>query len=235
MRRSVVVLVAVAAVFLGSCGRQDIGEMERESQSIDLENAQSVRAELRMGAGELNVTGGADALLEADFAYNVADWEPDVDYEVTGDTGELKVEQGSGEDIPLGGEPRNEWDLRFNDDVPIDLNVQMGAGESDLDLDSLTLTGVDLQMGAGETTVDLTGSYDRDIAATIEGGVGEATVQLPSEIGVRVNAEGGLGQINAEGLQREGDAYVNDAYGDSDVTLDVDVRGGVGQINLEVV
>jgi hypothetical protein len=60
-------------------------------------------------------------------------------------------------------------------------------------------------------------------------------VQLPSEIGVRVNAEGGLGQINAEGLQREGDAYVNDAYGDSDVTLDVDVRGGVGQINLEVV
>jgi hypothetical protein len=235
MRRSVVVLVAIAAVFLASCGRQSIGEMERESQAIDLENAQSVRAELRMGAGELNVTGGADALMEADFAYNVADWEPEVDYDVSGDTGELKVEQGSGEDIPLGGEPRNEWDLRFNDDVPIDLNVQMGAGESDLDLDSLTLTGLDLQMGAGETTVDLTGSYDRDIAATIEGGVGEATVQLPSEIGVRVNAEGGLGQINAEGLQREGDAYVNDAYGDSDVTLDVDVRGGVGQINLEVV
>ena len=233
MGRSVVVLVA--AVFLGSCGTQTIGEMERESQSIDVENAQSVRAELRMGAGELNLTGGADALMEADFAYNVADWEPEVDYQVSGDTGELIVEQGSGEDIPLGGEARNEWDLRFNDDVPIDLNVQMGAGESDLDLDSLTLTGLDLQVGAGETTVDLTGSYDRDIAATIEGGVGEATVQLPSEIGVRVNAEGGLGQINAQGLQREGDAYVNDAYGDSDVTLDVDVRGGVGQINLEVV
>jgi hypothetical protein len=235
MGRSVVVLVAVAAVFLGSCGTQAIGEMERESQSIDLENAQSVRAKLRMGAGELNLTGGADALMEADFAYNVADWEPEVDYEVSGDTGELIVEQGSGEDIPLGGEARNEWDLRFNDDVPIDLSVEMGAGESDLDLDSLTLSGLDLQMGAGETTVDLTGSYERDIAATIEGGVGEATVQLPSEIGVRVNAEGGLGQINAEGLQREGDAYVNDAYGDSDVTLDVDVRGGVGQINLEVV
>jgi hypothetical protein len=229
MGRSMVVLVSVAAVFLGSCGTQAIGEMERESQSIDLENAQSVHAELRMGAGELNLTGGADALMEADFAYNVADWEPEVDYQVSGDTGELIVEQGSGEDIPLGGEARNEWDLRFNDDVPIDLSVQMGAGESGLDLDSLT------QMGAGETTVDLTGSYDRDIAATIEGGVGEATVQLPSEIGVRVNAEGGLGQINAEGLQREGNAYVNDAYGDSDVTLDVDVRGGVGQINLEVV
>ena len=237
MARSVVMLVAgaVAAVLLGSCGTQAVGEMERESQSIDLENAQSVRAELRIGAGELNVTGGADALMEADFAYNVADWKPEIDYQVSGDSGELKVEQGSGEDVPLGGEARNEWDVRLNDDVPIGLRVQMGAGESNLDLDSLTLTGLDLQMGAGETTVDLTGSYDRDVAATIQGGVGEATVQLPGEIGVRVNAEGGLGEINAEGLQREGDAYVNDAYGDSDVTLDVDVQGGVGQINLEVV
>ena len=33
----------------------------------------------------------------------------------------------------------------------------------------------------------------------------------------------------------EGDSYVNDAYGNSDVSLEVDVQGGVGQINLEVV
>ena len=40
---------------------------------------------------------------------------------------------------------------------------------------------------------------------------------------------------NAKGLKKVGDSYVNDAYGESDVTLDVDVRGGVGEINLEVV
>jgi hypothetical protein len=90
-------------------------------------------------------------------------------------------------------------------------------------------------MGAGETTVDLTGDYEQDLAATIEGGVGEATVVLPGEVGVRVNAEGGLGEINTEGLQRDGESYVNDAYGDSEVTLEVDVRSGVGEINLEVV
>ncbi len=83
--------------------------------------------------------------------------------------------------------------------------------------------------------MDLTGDYAQDFDASIEGGVGEATVLLPSEVGARVRAEGGLGKINAEGLQREGDSYVNDAYRDSEVTLDVDVQGGVGQINLEVV
>jgi hypothetical protein len=210
--------------------------MQRQSESVDLENAQSVVAELRMGAGELNLTGGADALMEADFSYNVSEWEPGVSYDLSGETGELTVEQGSSDEgVRLGGAARNEWEVRLNDEVPTELHVEMGAGESDLDLDSLTLTGLDLQMGAGKTTVDLTGDYGQDLDASIQGGVGEATVLLPSEVGVRARAEGGLGKINAEGLQREGDSYVNDAYGNSDVTLDVDVQGGVGAINLEVV
>jgi hypothetical protein len=111
----------------------------------------------------------------------------------------------------------------------------MGAGESDLDLDSLALKGLKLQMGAGKTTVDLTGDYARSFDASIQGGVGDATVELPSGVGVKAKAQGGLGKINAEGLKRVGNSYVNDAYGESAVTLNVNVQGGVGQINLEVV
>jgi hypothetical protein len=83
--------------------------------------------------------------------------------------------------------------------------------------------------------VDLTGDYTQDFDASIEGGVGEATVLLPSEIGVKAKAAGGLGGINAKGLKKVGDSYVNDAYGESDVNLSVDVKGGVGEINLKVV
>jgi hypothetical protein len=188
-----------------------------------------------MGAGELNVSGGADALMEGEFSYNVADWKPKVNYNVSANKGELSVKQGSGGGVRLGGGARNQWDLRLNDQVPTDLVVQMGAGESDLDLDSLNLSGLTLQMGAGKTTVDLTGDYAQDFEASIEGGVGEATVLLPSEVGVKARARGGLGKIDAKGLRKVGDAYVNDAYGESDVNLDVHVKGGVGQINLEVV
>jgi hypothetical protein len=125
MKRLVVLLVllVIAGVLLGSCGTQRVGEMQRETQTVDLEDAQSVEAELRMGAGELNVTGGADALMEADFSYNVADWQPEVSYDVSGDTGELIVEQGSSEGVPVGGDARNEWDVRFNDEVPTELRV----------------------------------------------------------------------------------------------------------------
>ena len=233
-------LLVTAVVLLSSCGTQrggtqQVGEMQRESRSIQAQDAQAVRSKLQMGAGELNITGGADQLMEGEFSYNVSNWKPKVSYDVSGERGELTVKQGSGGGVRLGGDARNEWDISLNDEVPTDLVVEMGAGESDLDLDSLTLTGLDLQMGAGKTTVDLTGDYAQDFDASIQGGVGEATVLLPSEVGVKAKAEGGLGKINAKGLKREGDSYVNDAYGNSGVTLSVDVQGGVGQINLEVV
>src|ERR687897_3306981 len=106
MKRLVVLLVIVT-LFMGSCGAQgqQVGDMQRQSESVDLDNAQSVVAQLRMGAGELNLTGGADALMEADFAYNVAEWKPEVNYEVSGDAGELSVEQGGGEGV-TGGDAR---------------------------------------------------------------------------------------------------------------------------------
>jgi len=230
-------LASAAVLFVASCGTQGqkVGEVRHESRSVQPENAKSVCAHLVMGAGELTVGGAADALMEADFSYNVADLKPKVSYEVNAGNGELRVRQGDSEGIRFGSGARNEWDISFNDEVPTDLVVEMGAGESDLHLDSLTLTGLDLQMGAGKTRVDLTGDYDQDLDASIQGGVGEASVMLPSEIGVRAKAEGGLGKINAEGLTREGNSYVNDAYGNSDVILEIDVEGGVGEINLEVV
>jgi hypothetical protein len=126
----------------------------------------------------------------------------------------------------LSGGARNEWDIRLNDQLPTDLVVRLGAGESHLDLDSLALTGLDLRMGAGKTTVDLTGDYARDFDATIEGG--QATVLLPSEVGVRTKAEGGIGTINVKGLEWVDGAYINDAYGESDTILSLPGRAKSG-------
>src|SRR3712207_4606236 len=111
----------------------------------------------------------------------------------------------------------------------------MGGGVGNLDLDGLDLTGLNLDVGAGSTRVDLSGDWARDVSATVRGGAGEVTMLLPSRMGVRVDAGTRLGRINAEGLQKDGDAYVNDAYGGSDNTLEVDITGGVGQITLQLV
>src|ERR687897_2835930 len=108
-----IVMMAATAILAGAWGpqrggTQQVGKMQRDSQSVDLKNARSTRAQLKMGAGELNITGGADQLMEGEFSYNVSDWKPKVNYDVSGDTGELVVKQGSAnEGVRLGGGARN--------------------------------------------------------------------------------------------------------------------------------
>src|SRR5918995_6379983 len=123
-----IVMMAGTALFAGACGTQrggtqQVGEMQRESHTVGLENAQSASAELKMGAGELNLSGGADQLMEGDFSYNVADWKPKVSYDVSGKKGELVVKQGSGDGAGLSGDARNEWDVSLNDELPTALVV----------------------------------------------------------------------------------------------------------------
>jgi hypothetical protein len=225
--------LAALILLLGASGCEQVGELQVESRSVELGDAESVVAEVTMGAGELKVSGGAAQLLEADFAYNVAEWKPIVQYQVSGGRGRLTVRQPSGTRGTIG-DTHYEWDLRLNDDVPVELSVELGAGRADLILGSLSLTDLEIKMGAGDTAVDLTGDWETDLSARVRGGVGRATVRLPRDVGVWVDAKAGIGGINAHGLKREGSAYVNDAYGESDVTLRIDIKGGIGEINLEL-
>jgi hypothetical protein len=224
-------LVAMCGCNVGG-DRVSTGETRKERKTVALGAAQSVRVSLSMKAGELKVTGGATQLLEADFTYNVPEWKPEVKYDVSGGVGNLEVEQpGSGSST---GNTRNDWDVHLNNKAPMEMTVNMGAGRATLTLAGLALSRLEVNMGAGEATVDLTGDWKKDLSAQIHGGVGRATVRLPREVGVRVIAHGGLGAINASGFQRQGDAYVNDVYGKSPVTLQIEVEGGVGEINLEL-
>ena len=216
-------------------------EVNQASDTVSLEGADSVIAEISMGAGELQIRGGAEALMEADFSYTIDAWRPEVTYSVdeSGDqaVGSLFVTQPT--DIDLDANLTNfryEWDIRLNEDVPIDLRVELGAGNSTLDVGELDLTALEVAAGAGNITADLTGERARDFGAAIRGGVGNLTVLLPSEVGVKVDVSGGLGQVVATGLRRdEQDAFINEAFDTAEHTIILDIQGGVGEVNLEVV
>ena len=226
------IAVICGALSLGSCwpDTAPTGPQQHESRSVELDSSERVRVELNMRFGELNVRGGAQKLLDADFAYNVAAWKPDLRFHSGAGTGDLTVEQHG--PTTSSGDSKNRWDLRFNDNVPLDLRVQFGAGEGRLDLGSLRLSSVDIQMGAGTLRLDLRGAPKKDYSVRVRGGVGEATVYLPKDIGISATASGGIGDISVTGLRKSGDRYVNDAEARSGVRIRLDIQGGVGSIKL---
>lgn len=230
MALALVVLAALA--FLHNPAREATGHY-RFAQTVEAQGAKTVHAEIEQGAGDLRVSGGAPELLQADVSYSRASQKPQVTYKVSDGNGELDVRQRSEGNIHFGGDQRNEWNLRFGDRVPLDLEIKVGAGTGRLDLRGVPLTGLRVECGAGTMYLDLSGQWKQGFNGQISGGVGTVTVRLPTSVGVRVHATGGLGTVSAPGFEREGDAYVNSAYGTSPVTLRLDIQGGIGTVRLE--
>jgi len=255
VRIAALMVLAAALLALAGCTLQQTGPTRTDSKTVDLAGADSVRAEILMGAGELEISGGASALMNAEFTYNVPAWKPEVDYSVTNKRGRLIVEQPSSKGVPNTANVRYEWDVRLNNDVPMELTAKLGAGESHLDLRDLSLTTLEVQTGAGEVdlavpaksltrltvtagvgdvTVDMTGDWKQDLKANLKGGVGTVTLRLPEKAGVRVSVEGGLGSVKAYGFNVNGRVYTNEAYGKSDMTLEIEIAGGIGEVRLEL-
>jgi hypothetical protein len=229
-----ITFVLLAALLLAACNSEvRVGALQTESQSVELGDAESIRVEINFGAGDLDLTGGADKLLEADFVYNVARLKPEVKYT----SGTLVVRQPETNGLPDLRDItdfRNEWKLRLNDETPIDLKVIVGGGTSNLQLAGLALARLDVSLGAGQSTLDLNGDWARDLDVAIDAGAADLTVRLPSDVGVRVEVDRGPTAIDASGLTQDGNVYTNAAYGVSEVTLHIHVEAGIGVMNLEV-
>ena len=223
-------VVGLTALVSG-CGFDSVttGETRNESVSFDVGDAKSARIELRMGSGELNVGAGDQKLAEARFRYNVAEWKPLVDHR-GGAAAELKVSQpGSTGSF---GNTVNDWDVKLNGELPIELSANLGAGEANLDLGRMNLSRVDVNIGAGEVEMDLRGDPKRSYDVQIRGGVGETVVHLPRDVGIAATATKGIGSINIEGLEQRDGVWVNPERIGAPVTIRLDVKGGVGEIRL---
>jgi len=233
MLKAAVLLAVVVALLVSGCGEVS-QEARTESQRVELGGAESARVEINMGAGVLQIAGGADDLLEANFTYSQESWKPEVNYAVSGSEGVLSIEQPSLTGVVPSPELRYEWALRFNSEVPMEMKIEMGVGGGELELGDLNLRKLDLSVGVGGANISLDGDWEADLDATVSGGVGGLTLTLPRDVGVRVEAKSGLGGVDARDFHKDDDVYTNDSYGSSDVTLNVRIEVGVGGVELNL-
>ncbi len=231
-------LPAVAGVlcpllFLSGCAVtvDRAGPTQYDSLSFERGSVEELHLDLNMGAGDLKLGTGTHKLAQAYFTYNVPGWKPEVRYDPQGARGNLAFRQPDHHG-PTFGASKNEWDLRLSQEVPLYVTAKFGAGQAQLDLGSLPLRDVQVEMGVGKLDMDLRGDPKHDYNVRIHGGVGEATLRLPSSAGVYAEASGGIGSIEAPNLHRVDGHWVNDAYEHAKVRIHVTVHGGVGSIRL---
>lgn len=226
-------LAAVSAVLLLTGCNNTIFASDKSDDEIVVEKdkARELEVVLNFGAGKMEVAGGADEWVSGNAIYEPVEMKPEVSYDLDGKVGKVEIAQPDKFKI---GKIKNEWDLKINEGVPVDLVVNAGASETDLDLKGIELSNLEVNAGVGEITVDLGGDWKESFDARISSGVGKMTVILPKDTGVKIHSDKGLGSASFENLISKGNGvYVNEAYEDAKVQIDLDTDIGVGEVTFK--
>ncbi|MBI1297025.1 hypothetical protein GC175_18890 [bacterium] len=112
------------------------------------------------------------------------------------------------------------------------IRIRAGLGDSAVKLDGGRIDSFEFEAGAGSVSIDLSGNWDADLNAEIRGGLGSIDLAIPEDVGVRLEINSGLGDVNVRGLRVDGNIYTNDAYGSSDVTLNIRIDQGAGSVTI---
>ncbi|MFP7298001.1 toast rack family protein [Neobacillus niacini] len=215
------------------CGVFSNGNADHGNVTIEKDKAKELQLELNLGAGELNVEKGANEWVSGSIEYNEEKLKPKVSYKRKGDKGIGVIQQentGILDKIKIG-DLKNEWNLTLTDEIPLSLVVNSGASDTNLDLKGLNLKDLDVNAGVGDITIDLSGEWENSFEAALALGVGQSTIILPEDVGVKIESSKGIGTSDFVGFISKGNGiYVNEAYEDADVIIDLKTDLGVGEV-----
>ena len=205
------------------------GPLVREHHTTERGDATRARVEITMSAGDLTVQSGAAQLFEGEFEFNVPALKPAVAYSVDGTTGVLKVSHAA-----VSGSYENTWTLSLDETTPVELHVNLGAGDARLTLGRMHLQSVAVKLGAGDLALDLRGMPASSYPVSVNAGAGDTTIQLPATVGLAVRTSGLIGDATISGLEKRDDRWINPRAGASPVTIDMRVQHTIGDLKIAV-
>lgn len=204
-------------------------------KKIEATDAEDLEVYVKMNAGVLQLKGGTESLVYAGFIVSDKDKEPKVIYEKNRNTAILTIrDKEHNGNYEITDSTRNVWNIKLNERIQTELNVEIGAGTAKIIASDLTISRLNVAAGAGKLDIYLNKDFRRNVRVKIAGGIGVTNVYLPNNMAVMITANKGLGAINSQGLIQEGSTYTNALYKTSSKVLRVDVSAGIGAINLIV-
>jgi hypothetical protein len=112
--------------------------------------------------------------------------------------------------------------------------VSAGAAEiSFLGLGNSRCDSFDFEGGVGKITLDFGGSWSSNTRASVKMAMGELTLRLPRQAGVRLTMDKFLSHFEPAGLIRRGNDFVSPGYASAERHLDLDLTTAVGGVNVE--
>lgn len=176
---------------------------------------------LDIGAAEVEIGSGAKDLVNGTVTYNVAGWEPKVNWD--GDELTIKQETQGIKGLP-STKITNQWDLQLGGSVPTSLIINAGAYSGKIELGGLPLNSLSIEDGASTNTVQFS-SPNAIPMESFTYNTGASTITLNNLANANfaeMNFSGGAG------------SYELDFSGELQRDAEVDIEAGVSTIRIVV-
>jgi uncharacterized protein DUF2154 len=226
-RKFIWIIPCIAAFLLacdistGALPQVKTGATETTSVNVPMPAAGTVaNVTLELGAATLDLSGGANNLVEGTIQTNVAEWKPTV----TSSAGNVSIVQGKSENfLPDSSNTINKWNLKLGK-APINLTVKAGAYNGTLNLGGVPLRSLRVEQGAASSMIKFE-SANPEVMKEISISAGASNLTLS-----------GLGNANFESLRFEGGAsnYTLDFTGRLQRNATVTVKTGISNLTVIV-
>lgn len=216
--RNQIIAVALAAGLSGSLmGPASAQNWRTMTSARHVWDQEPLKVEIGYGAGELRI-GPAEApfLYQMEIRYDADRVEPEVEFD--DDDNELalgirSIRKGRKFDHREGSSAT----ICLTREVPLDLDLEFGAGEANIELGGISLRKLSLSTGASDTDITFS-EPNRIIAETVEIQAGAAdltVIGLGNTRAQRVSFEGGVGAtvLDFSGIATNMDASVDMGVG----------------------
>jgi hypothetical protein len=221
MKQISILALVVLVVLIGSALAEPV---ETEHKTVPLDDADAVLALVDFGAGSIDVhPGPSGSLLDATMTYDPEFVDVFLDYRHRGDRGILELASDFDEKR-LTRKIKNEWDVGLSSEVPMELELDIGAAEARIDLSGLSITRLELDVGAADCEV----WWDKANGSTM--------TELAIDCGASSLLIEGLGYAGLEYLDFEGGlgSFELDFSGDWLASAEGHLEVGLGQLEITV-
>lgn len=125
------------------------------------------------------------------------------------------------------------WDINFNPDIPLKLDLRTGASENILDLSGLKVTDFRLDTGASSTNITFPANAGQTYARIHTGAAG-LKIRIPDGVAAHIEVKSGMAGININPTRfpHSASGYESPDYAASTNRADIHIETGVGSVDI---
>lgn len=134
---------------------------------------------------------------------------------------------------PFMGTNHLNWTVGLSPEIPLRLDLELGASRNILELTELQVKELRLSTEASATTIDFPARAGQT-KAWLKSGAASVDVNIPMGVAASIRTRGGLARFNVDTARfpRSGDSYQSVDFASAENRLDLDVETRVGSVSI---